>query len=57
MGDKSRQLHKSVKVRVHEKDHAAFAEAAAVTGQTVSSWARAALLERAAEMRAKGVIA
>lgn len=56
MGNTSRQLHQLMKFRVHERDQRAFADAARVTGQTVSAWMRAVLLERAAEMRAKGVI-
>lgn len=57
MGVKSRQLHKVLKLRVSEQDHVAFNQAASVTGQTLSAWMRAILLERAAEMRARKVIA
>jgi hypothetical protein len=52
----SRQMHRVLKLRVSEKDRRSFAEAASVTGLTVSAWARAVLLERAAEMRARKVI-
>lgn len=56
MGVKSRNMQKALKLRVSERDARAFEEAASVTGQTVSAWMRAVLLERAAEMRAKKVI-
>lgn len=52
----SRQMHKILKLRVSEKDRTAFTAAATVTGQTVSGWMRATLLERAAELRARKVI-
>ena len=52
----SRNMQKVLKLRVSEKDRRAFCEAATVTGQTVSAWMRATLLERAAELRARKVI-
>lgn len=57
VGQPSRNMQKVLKLRVSDKDQRSFQEAATVTGQTVSGWMRSTLLERAAEMRAKKIVA
>lgn len=53
----SRNMQRVLKFRASQRDVEAFTSAAEVTGQTISGWMRFVLLERAAEMRAKRIIA
>ena len=53
----SRNMQKVLKLRASKIDYESFRAAAEVMGLTVSGWMRATLLERAAELRAKRVIA
>ena len=46
MGHKSHQLHCDLKLRVSEREKAAFSDAASVAGLTVSAWVRMVLRER-----------
>ncbi len=53
----SRNMQHVLKLRASKSDHTAFKAAAQATGLTVAAWMRSVLLERAAELRARKVIA
>lgn len=53
MGVASRNMQKTLKLRVSAADESALKAAAETVGLTVSAWMRMVLLERVAELRGR----